>query len=89
MPIMLAIVVFLVPAVMTSIWYWRIAKFRIDILPGESPTDGDSVYWLLNVLRARNYSHDGQRPLRWFWFWAVVWQLSLFVDLIILVTAYP
>jgi hypothetical protein len=73
---------------MTFQWYGRIAKYRVDIPPGSNPASGKSRYWFCNVVRAANYSAEGQAPLRHFWFWAVIWQLALFVDLVIVLAVY-
>lgn len=77
MRFLVAAVLYAIPACMTVRWYSRIKVYRIDIQPGESPSHGASSHWLVNVMRSRNYSREGQLPLRRFWFWAGLWQLSV------------
>lgn len=88
MPIVAALILFAIPAAMTFRWYHLIAAYRIDIPAGASPARGGSRYWLLNVVRSANYNSEGQRMLRWFWFWGVTWQVAILVDVIILAIAY-
>ena len=44
--------------------FGQLAQFRTDIKRGESPGDGTSPFWQVNVMNTANYTQDGRRLLR-------------------------
>jgi hypothetical protein len=60
-----AIPIVLVPMIVSlALTHW-LAKYRVDLRPWESPYEGASWVWQVNVFRRSNYNEQGQKLLPW------------------------
>ena len=69
--------------------YQIVRPFRIESPDRAALYRGSPWQWFGAVLSPRNYSPEGQRPLRWFWMWMALFQCGLLVVLAILAITYP
>jgi len=88
MLLLIIVIVFTVPALLTLILLVNVSQYRVDLRPGQTPFEGASTYWLLNVWRESNYSERGIRLLRWFRRALILLCVAVFVDLVLLAIAY-
>jgi hypothetical protein len=87
MRFVLAIPLFLVPAVADlALIYW-LAKYRVDLTPFNSPYEGASSVWQVNVLRPANYSKRGKRLLPWLYLSLFITQVCLLAILYLVASA--
>ncbi|HSY84507.1 MAG TPA: hypothetical protein VK807_22275 [Gemmatimonadaceae bacterium] len=63
--LLLVVPMLLVPGVASIAFTYRLARYRVDLAPFNSPYDGTSRIWQVNVFRPSNYNARGRRLLPW------------------------
>jgi hypothetical protein len=87
MRFVLAIPLFLVPAVADFALINWLAKYRTDLTPFNSPYEGASSIWQVNVLRPANYNERGKKLLPWLYLSLLITQVCLLAILYLIASA--
>jgi hypothetical protein len=74
--LLLVVPLVLVPGVATIAFTYHLARYRVDLTPFNSPYDGVSRIWQVNVFRPSNYNARGRRLLPWLYFLSTLSALS-------------
>jgi len=89
MPALIAALIYVLFGALAFRAYMRARRYRLETPDRIVKYRGTPWQWLRSVLAPSNYVTEGQRPLRWFWFWLALFQLGLFGIVAILAAYYP
>lgn len=87
MRFVLVIPLFLVSVVVDLALVNWLAKYRTDLTPFNSPYEGASSLWQVNVLRPENYDKRGKKLLPWLYLSLLITQVCLLAILYLIAFA--